>query len=129
MNRSQFITGLIAILAIGASVGPTGNSRSLVIVEFTSELRLANVDFPITDSGNVTFRLCADCESHSLPVTSDTEYLAAGYELSRADFLAEVTRIRLTQTGSRTTAVNLTYNTDSWLVTRISLHEDVLSAD
>jgi len=129
MNRLPFVTCLIAILAVGASIGPHGNARSLVVVEFTSELRLANVGFPITDSGNVTFRACTDCESHSMPVTPETEYLAADGVLTRTEFLAEVTRIRLTQAGNLTTMVALTYNAESRLVTRIGLREDVLSAN
>lgn len=129
MNRLRLSTGLLVILAVGASVGPRGDARSLVIVEFTAELRLADVEFPVTDSGNVTFRACTECESGSMPVTPETRYLAAGNDLTRSEFLADVTRIRLTQAGNLTTMIGLTYDAESRLVTRISLHEDALSAD
>lgn len=127
MNHSSLARSLV-LLALTTALAPLGSARTLQILEYTSELRLADVELPITESGPVTFRLCETCESYSLSVTPETEYLGFDGPLSLQDFRAFVTQIRLTPDGNYTTGVGVTYGAESQLVTRISLHPNALSS-
>lgn len=118
----------LALVALTFAFAQLGSARTLQILEYTSELRLADVELPITASGTVTFRLCETCESYSLSVTPETEYLGFDGPLSLQDFRALVTQIRLTPAGNYTTGVGVTYGAESQLVTRISLHRNALTS-
>lgn len=127
MNHSSLARSFV-LLALASALASLGSARTLQILEYTSELHLANVELPLTVSGPVTFRLCETCESYSLSVTPETEYLGFNGPLSLQDFRALVTQIRLTSAGNYTTGVGVTYGAESQLVTRISLHRNAFSS-
>lgn len=128
MNRLHPLVCAFALFLLTTGLTPPSGARTLEILEYTSELRLANVELPIISTGLVTFRLCPSCDSYSLRVTPDTEYLGFEGPLTLQELRATVTQIRLTPAGNQTTGACITYSAESQLVTHISLHRDMFSS-
>ena len=128
MQRSTVLTRALCLLGMAVALTPALDARTLEILGYTSELRLVNVEFPVTTSGVVMMRLCQSCPSSSLQVTPATEYIGFDGAMTFAEFQAAVTEIRLTQTGNLTTGVGISYGAEDQLVTRIKLYENAYDA-
>jgi len=128
MQRSTVLTRALCLLGMAVALSPALNARTLEILGYTSELRLVNVEFPVTTSGVVMMRLCQACQSYSLRVTPATEYIGFDGAMTFEEFQAAVTEIRLTQTGNLTTGVGVSYGAEDQLVTRIKLYENAYDA-
>ena len=128
MKRSNLVARALCLLGMAIALGPALNARTLEILGYTSELRLVNVELPVTTNGVVMMRLCQSCESYSLQVTPATEYIGFDGAMTFAEFQAAVIEIRLTQTGNLTTGVGVSYGAEDQFVTRIKLYENAYDA-
>lgn len=113
MNR------LVITLALGFSMA-IASAQSLEMVEGAAELSLADISFPGTPGGTVSFTSCETCDIKRLQVDSATVYIGLSGQVTLTEFLNDVAELRTTEAGSQT-AVGLFYGLISNRVTRIRL--------
>lgn len=113
----RLIAIAIACVSLNASAALT-----LQLVEGAHELFLADVSFPSSIAGNVTFKTCSSCDTQVLPVDSGTAFVGPAGAVSLDEFRATVAELRSMPNGSQTTAVGVFYNLETNRVTRVSLH-------
>jgi hypothetical protein len=112
---------LIAIAIASVSLN-AGAAQTLQLVEGAYELLLADVSFPSSIAGNVTFKTCSSCDTQVRPVDSGTEFVGPAGPVSLDEFRAAVAELRSAPNGNQTTAVGVFYNLETNRVTRVSLH-------
>jgi len=113
----RLITIAVACVSLNA-----GAAQTLQLVEGAHELFLADVIFPSSIAGNVTFKICSSCDTQVLPVDSGTAFVGPAGAVSLDEFRNLVAEIRSTPNGNQTTAVGVFYNLETNRVTRVSLH-------
>ena len=114
----------LAPVLVAASLSTPAMPRTLEVLEYTSELRMSNVIFPLSTAGTVIFKSCPSCDSYTLRVTADTKYIGFDGPLTLAEFRTAVADVQQTDTGEYTTAVTVTYNIETEFVTSIGIHRN-----
>lgn len=111
---------LVITLALGLSMA-IASAQSLELVEGAAELSLADISFPGTPGGSVSFTTCETCDIKRLQVDSATVYIGLSGQVTLTEFLNDVAGLRTTEAG-RETFVALFYGLNSNRVTRIRLY-------
>jgi hypothetical protein len=112
---------MIAV-ALGLSL-TIAAAQSLVLVEGTAEMTLADIDFPNSAGGFVSFTTCETCESKRMQLDSQTVFVGLSGAVPLSEFLTAVAELRSTEAGSET-FVGLFYDLNNNRVTRIRLYPE-----
>ena len=109
------------LVVAGLTLTGTTGAQSLEIIEGAYELTLADISFPSSSFGTLTFRDCANCAPTSLSVEAETTYATAQGQLPLPAFLSRVAELgNLGAAGA--TPVTVFYSLASGKVTRVEVH-------
>ena len=117
MNRAILAT----VILLFGSLSSAWAYRVIEQTEDAHELVLGEVALPLGVTGSVIFKLCEDCTTTSLRVTSATSYSVNGAALELKDFLESAEAIRQTNGGNQNTAVYVFFDLESQRVNRLAL--------
>ena len=117
MNRTLFTI----LILLSSSMSSAWAYRVIEQTEDAHELVLGEVALPLGVTGSVIFKLCEDCTTTSLRVTSATSYFVNGAALELKDFLESAEAIRQTNGGNQNTAVYVFFDLESQRVNRLAL--------
>ena len=113
MNRAA-LTLIASLCVLNTAVA----QKTLEVLESAGEYLLSHIELPTTDTGNLTLKPCATCETQLLRVTPATQYLVNGSALTLADFAPVVDEMR-EGNADRRTMVGLFVDRASHTVTRV----------
>ena len=117
MNRTLFTI----LILLSSSMSSAWAYRVIEQTEDAHELVLGEVALPLGVTGSVIFKLCEDCTTTSLRVTSATSYFVNGAALELKVFLESAEAIRQTNGGNQNTAVYVFFDLESQRVNRLAL--------
>ena len=117
MRRFFFAT----LILLSSGIGTAWAYRVIEQTEDSYELALAEVSLPRGQPGFVRFRMCNDCETISLLLTSSTTYYVNGALSEFPEFFAAAAAFREMEGRGNSTAVYVFLDTESRQVKRLVL--------
>lgn len=114
------ILTLITILLL-AGAQAAWAVRVIEQVESSYELGLGDATLPLSSSGSVTFKACAECTVQAVPVTTSTRYFLVKEEVSLAQFNEQARNMRSQPGVVARTMLMVHYDIDTKRATRLVL--------
>lgn len=118
---------ILQIILIISLVQPAWAYRIIRQTESAYELEFVDVSFPNTTVGSLSFKACGSCETQSLRVTEDTQYLLDQNLVSSATFYEFVARVRATPDAAESAGVYVFYDVASHQINRIKLKASLVN--
>lgn len=87
MNIRKFLVALTMTLSLSAAA-------EFVTVELAYEINLSNFTVPVTSSGSLIFKDCADCDSRRVRMTRNTRFIVNGKSVELKEFRKNVLHVR-----------------------------------
>jgi hypothetical protein len=99
MLRTAFVL-VVALAALQAQA-----QRTLVLVESSFELRLADTSLPAGAVGDVSFKTCDKCAPTSRVLTPSTQFFVGSQPVTAANFMTAATETRKAESKPRSVIV------------------------
>ena len=82
---------LVAVLLVSVSMSATADFTTL---ELAYEISLRDLTVPVTSSGSLIFKECADCETKLVRMTRNTRFVVNGENVGLKEFRKNVYKVR-----------------------------------
>jgi len=86
MHIRKLLVAVLMSLSISAAA-------EFVTVELSYELALSDMTTPVTSSGSLVFRECGDCDSRSIRMTPNTQFIVNGRTVKLKEFRTQVFQV------------------------------------
>lgn len=112
-------TGLVLVVALAALQAQA--QRTLVLVESSFELRLADTSLPAGAVGDVSFKTCDKCSPTSRVLTPSTQFFVGSQSVTAANFMTTAAEIRKAESANPRSMIVLHVDLKTQNVNRAAL--------
>ena len=112
-------TGFVLVVALTALQAQA--QRTLVLVESSFELRLADTSLPAGAVGDVSFKTCDKCAPTSRVLTPSTQFFVGSQPVTAANFMTAATETRKAESAKPRSVIVLHVDLKTQNVNRASL--------
>lgn len=92
-------------------------AAGFVTVEESYEVALSNMTTPVTNTGSLIFKVCDDCDSMMIRMTSNTRFIVGGRTVDLKEFRKQVFQVR----NPDRVAVTIMHHLESDTITSVSV--------
>jgi hypothetical protein len=112
-------TGFVLVAALAALQAHA--QRTLVLVESSFELKLADTSLPAGAVGDVSFKTCDKCTPMSRVLTPSTQFFVGSQPVTAANFMTTATEIRTAESANPRSMIVLHVDLKTQNVNRAAL--------